>query len=177
MPAPRAVAAAAASSLFTFSSSVDWFHTHTLLADSIFSDEPYQDCSSSPAIRARNPGASTSSAVGPLPAAAAATSPFRYSMRSNAAMWPPTDAKASRTAARVAVTFSQRPSRDTHLPRPALASMSVAAVTLVVFFLKPPRSTGSSGLLLWLPAKHTPEPLRSPLPMMRDSSSFLCRLN
>jgi hypothetical protein len=42
-PAQRAVAAAATSSLFTFSSSVDWCHTHTFPADPTFSDEPHRE--------------------------------------------------------------------------------------------------------------------------------------
>jgi hypothetical protein len=111
--AQRAVADAAASSLFAFSSSVECCHSNTLLANPAFSDELYRDDSSSPAINSRNPEASTASAIGTFPAAAAAASPFRYSMRSNAAMCPPrtttTHAKASRTAARVAETSPQRP--------------------------------------------------------------------
>jgi hypothetical protein len=65
---------AVVSSLFTFSSSADWRHTHKFLAGPVFSDEPHRDDSSSPAIISRNPEASASSAVGPLPAAAASTS-------------------------------------------------------------------------------------------------------
>jgi hypothetical protein len=61
---------------------------HTFLAAPAFSDESYRDDSPSPAISSHNPGASKrySSAVGPLPAAAALTGPFRYSTRSNAAI-------------------------------------------------------------------------------------------